>query len=374
MAKKTGKKRKPNAAFMRPVTPSDTLAEVVGAKPMPRTEVTKKLWAYIKKNGLQDKKNKRMINADAEAQGGLRRQGVGQHVRHDEAGEQASQVTGHAFPAFRRGRSTVTLALRRATVIRAVARFFGRLRGAPDEVASSSRAAAALRVQRLRRTDLRSRLVPAARARRSASRRSRSASSSARSWAACVSAASWCRACSRRARIRFEDLRLARARHRRSAACSCCIGVPLDRRRLHRMGRRRRRRHHRSRGLAAAICLLPPTLLMGATLPAIARWIETTPQGRRLARFLLRRQHLRRGHRQPARRLLPAARLRRHDRDLRRSRAQRRRWRCSRSSIAVEGGARRAGCWPTALTPAAARTSGSRFGRRDLRRDRAVRA
>jgi chromatin remodeling complex protein RSC6 len=49
---------------MRPVTPSDTLAEVVGSKPMPRTEVTKKLWAYIKKNGLQDKKNKRMINAD----------------------------------------------------------------------------------------------------------------------------------------------------------------------------------------------------------------------------------------------------------------------------------------------------------------------
>jgi upstream activation factor subunit UAF30 len=61
---KTKPARKPNAAFMRPVTPSDTLAEVVGPKPMPRTEVTKKLWAYIKKNGLQDKKNKRMINAD----------------------------------------------------------------------------------------------------------------------------------------------------------------------------------------------------------------------------------------------------------------------------------------------------------------------
>ncbi len=65
MAKKSGTKRKPNAAFMRPVTPSAMLAEVVGAKPIPRTEVTKKLWAYIKKNGLQDKKNKRMINADA---------------------------------------------------------------------------------------------------------------------------------------------------------------------------------------------------------------------------------------------------------------------------------------------------------------------
>jgi chromatin remodeling complex protein RSC6 len=59
------KKRKPSAAFMKPMTPSDTLATVVGAKAIPRTEVTKKLWAYIKKNGLQDKKNKRMINADA---------------------------------------------------------------------------------------------------------------------------------------------------------------------------------------------------------------------------------------------------------------------------------------------------------------------
>ena len=68
MAKKTVKKktaRTANAAFMRPVTPSPALAEVVGTKPIPRTEVTKKLWAYIKKNGLQDKKNKRMINADA---------------------------------------------------------------------------------------------------------------------------------------------------------------------------------------------------------------------------------------------------------------------------------------------------------------------
>jgi upstream activation factor subunit UAF30 len=56
--------RKPNAAFMKPVTPNEKLALVVGAKPLPRTELTKKLWAYIKKNGLQDKKNKRMINAD----------------------------------------------------------------------------------------------------------------------------------------------------------------------------------------------------------------------------------------------------------------------------------------------------------------------
>ncbi len=66
-AKKTAKKsaRKPNAAFMKPVTPSEQLAAVVGSKPIPRTEVTKRLWAYIKKNKLQDPKNKRQINADA---------------------------------------------------------------------------------------------------------------------------------------------------------------------------------------------------------------------------------------------------------------------------------------------------------------------
>ena len=57
-------KRKPNAAFMKPVTPNEKLAAIVGAAPLPRTELTKKLWAYIKKNGLQDKKNRRMINAD----------------------------------------------------------------------------------------------------------------------------------------------------------------------------------------------------------------------------------------------------------------------------------------------------------------------
>ena len=62
--KKAAAKRKPSAAFMKPMTPSAQLAEVIGSKPLPRTEVTKKLWAYIKKNGLQDAKNKRMINAD----------------------------------------------------------------------------------------------------------------------------------------------------------------------------------------------------------------------------------------------------------------------------------------------------------------------
>lgn len=56
--------RKVNKAFMKPVQPSDALAEVVGGKAIPRTEVTKKLWAYIKKHKLQDNKNRRMINAD----------------------------------------------------------------------------------------------------------------------------------------------------------------------------------------------------------------------------------------------------------------------------------------------------------------------
>ncbi len=63
-AKKSGKKRTPSAAFMKPMTPSSSLAAVVGSSPLPRTEVTKKLWAYIKRNGLQDSKNRRAINAD----------------------------------------------------------------------------------------------------------------------------------------------------------------------------------------------------------------------------------------------------------------------------------------------------------------------
>jgi upstream activation factor subunit UAF30 len=67
-AKKAVKKksaRKPSAAFMKALTPSAALAEVIGNKPVPRTEVVKKLWVYIKANKLQDKANKRMINADA---------------------------------------------------------------------------------------------------------------------------------------------------------------------------------------------------------------------------------------------------------------------------------------------------------------------
>ena len=62
--KSSGGGRKPNAAFMKPMTPSSALAKVVGDRPMPRTEVVKKLWQYVKKNGLQDKKEKRNINAD----------------------------------------------------------------------------------------------------------------------------------------------------------------------------------------------------------------------------------------------------------------------------------------------------------------------
>jgi chromatin remodeling complex protein RSC6 len=63
-AKKAGAKRKPNAAFMKAMTPSSTLAAVVGSMPLPRTEVTKKIWDYIKKNKLQDSINRRLINAD----------------------------------------------------------------------------------------------------------------------------------------------------------------------------------------------------------------------------------------------------------------------------------------------------------------------
>jgi upstream activation factor subunit UAF30 len=62
--KKSGKKRTPSAAFMKPMQPSSSLAAVVGSSPLPRTEVTKKLWQYIKRNGLQDSKNRRAINAD----------------------------------------------------------------------------------------------------------------------------------------------------------------------------------------------------------------------------------------------------------------------------------------------------------------------
>ena len=63
--KKPAKKRKPNNAFMKPMTPSSVLAAIVGTKAIPRTEVTKRIWKYIKKQGLQDKTKRIMINADA---------------------------------------------------------------------------------------------------------------------------------------------------------------------------------------------------------------------------------------------------------------------------------------------------------------------
>jgi upstream activation factor subunit UAF30 len=62
--KKSGAKRAPNPAFMKAMTPDPDLAAVVGNQPQPRTEITKRVWAYIKKNNLQDAKERRMINAD----------------------------------------------------------------------------------------------------------------------------------------------------------------------------------------------------------------------------------------------------------------------------------------------------------------------
>ena len=92
--KKPAAKRKPNAAFMKAMTPSSALAAVVGAMPMPRTEVTKKIWDYIKKNKLQDAMNRRLINADDKLKRRLRRQGQGLDVRDDQAGLEPPQVTG----------------------------------------------------------------------------------------------------------------------------------------------------------------------------------------------------------------------------------------------------------------------------------------
>jgi chromatin remodeling complex protein RSC6 len=66
--KKPAKKRTPNPAFMKAMTPDESLGAVVGTQPMPRTEITKNIWAYIKKNGLQDAKQRRMINADEKLQ------------------------------------------------------------------------------------------------------------------------------------------------------------------------------------------------------------------------------------------------------------------------------------------------------------------
>ena len=82
--KATATKRTPNAAFMKALTPSPALAAIVGAAPLPRTEVVSKMWVYIKKHKLQDEANKRMVNADAKlkevfgkAQAGL----IGKHLK-----------------------------------------------------------------------------------------------------------------------------------------------------------------------------------------------------------------------------------------------------------------------------------------------------
>ena len=95
-AKKTAKKkksaRKPNAAFMKAMTPSPALAEVVGSKPIPRTEVTKRLWAYIKKNKLQDRAEQADDQGRRRFEGRVWWQGAGQHVRDDQAGQQAPEV------------------------------------------------------------------------------------------------------------------------------------------------------------------------------------------------------------------------------------------------------------------------------------------
>jgi upstream activation factor subunit UAF30 len=84
-AKKTTRKRAPNPAFMKPMQPSADLAAVVGSNPLPRTEVTKKVWAYIKKHNLQDPRERRMINADANLKkvfGGKNRVSMFEMTRH----------------------------------------------------------------------------------------------------------------------------------------------------------------------------------------------------------------------------------------------------------------------------------------------------
>lgn len=83
--KKTKSKRKPNAAFMRPLTPSSILAAIVGSKPLPRTEVTKQLWKYIKKNNLQDAVERRFIVADEKLKqlfGGKKRVNMFEMTKH----------------------------------------------------------------------------------------------------------------------------------------------------------------------------------------------------------------------------------------------------------------------------------------------------
>ncbi|MGB8435340.1 MAG: SWIB/MDM2 domain-containing protein [Burkholderiales bacterium] len=85
VAKKTGAKRKPNPAFMKPMTPSDILGSIIGNRPMPRTEVTKRIWEYIKKNKLQDAMKRTMINADEKMRelfGGKRQVSMFEMTKH----------------------------------------------------------------------------------------------------------------------------------------------------------------------------------------------------------------------------------------------------------------------------------------------------
>ena len=103
-------KRKPNAAFMKPVQPNEKLAVVVGAKPMPRTELVKKLWQYIKKNKLQDKKVRTQINADAALQavfGGKKQVSmfemtklVSKNLKYDRAVESREAISKHRRSPF----------------------------------------------------------------------------------------------------------------------------------------------------------------------------------------------------------------------------------------------------------------------------------
>ena len=110
-------------------------------------------------------------------------------------------------------------------------------------------------------------------------RRSRWACCSAPSWAACAWAACCCRGSYRTTRHPLRVYALLEAWHRRHRPCSCCSGMPLVDHLYSAIAGRRLAGHCRARRSIGAVCLLPPTLLMGATLPAIARWIEATPDG-----------------------------------------------------------------------------------------------
>ena len=229
----------------------------------------------------------------------------------------------------------------------------------------ASRAAAAVCRQRLRGAHLRSRLVSAAPARHRIVGRCRSACCSAPSWAACASAACCCRASSAADGASAARLRLRSSSASASSACCCCSAMPLVGGVYTAWAGTGVDRHPAAR-LVAGICLLPPTLLMGATLPAIARWVETTPDGVSWLGFfyggniagavlgsLLAGFYLLRVYDMS-------------DRDLRRGRAQRRRrgcwrWRSPRATAAHGAGRRTR---PMPRRPRARRGSAARLCRR----------